>query len=367
MNSTTAAPRELVREDGPTRVVFGEGSARRLSSELDRIGARRALVLATPGRRCDAEELASTLGERSAGVFAEAKQHVPVETARAGRDRARAVRADWVVAYGGGSTVGLAKAIALENDVGIASVPTTYSGSEMTPIWGLTEAGRKRTGKDERVRSRLVIYDPRLTISLPLATTVTSLFNAMAHAVEALYAESPSPEILDSAERSIRSIAVSLRALPRDPEDVTARSEALYGAYLAGVCLSAGVALHHKLCHVLGGTFGLPHAETHTVVLPHAARFNADVAEHAMRRLADSLGVTDGPRGLFDLARETGAPASLEELGLARESLELAADLAVEQPYYNPKPVDRAGALSVLSDAFSGRPPTEFVSGSVRI
>jgi alcohol dehydrogenase class IV len=284
--------------------------------------------------------------------------HVPVEVARAAREEAERAGADGCVAVGGGSTTGLAKAIALASPLPILAIPTTYAGSEMTPIWGLTEGGVKRTGRDLRVLPRTVIYDPELTLTLPAALSATSGMNAIAHCVEALYSKDANPVISLMSEEGIRALAASLPAIVRQSADLEARSQALYGAWLAGCALGAvGMALHHKLCHTLGGAFNLPHAETHTVILPHAAAYNAPAAPEAMSRVARALGRDAAPQGLYDLAASLGAPSSLRELGMPEEGLDRAADLAVENPYYNPRPVTRGGIRALLENAFHGGPP----------
>ncbi|MDE2394100.1 MAG: maleylacetate reductase, partial [Burkholderiales bacterium] len=284
----------FVYQAAPTRVVFGAGALQQLGAEIERLGARRALVLSTPGQRASAERVAQRLGERAAGIFAGAVMHVPIETARAARAEAARLGADCAVAIGGGSTTGLGKAIALESALPILAIPTTYAGSEMTPIWGLTEAGLKKTGRDARVLPRTVIYDPQLTLGLPYALTVTSAINAIAHAAEGLYAADGNPVTALMAEEGIRASAAALAPLQADAQDLAARADALYGAWLCGTVLgSVAMGLHHKLCHTLGGSFNLPHAEVHTVILPHALAYNAPAAPQAMARIARALGAAD--------------------------------------------------------------------------
>jgi alcohol dehydrogenase class IV len=348
----------FVYEALASRVVFGAGSLDKLPEELDKLGAARVLVLCSPEQRAIGAEIVVMLGHRSAGVFDGAMMHVPVEVADAARDRAQRVGADCCVAIGGGSTTGLAKAIALTLGLPILAIPTTYAGSEMTPIWGLTEGGVKKTGRDVRVLPRTVIYDPALTTSLPVALSVASGINAIAHCVEALYSRDANPIVSLIAEEGIRALAAGLPEIHKRPGDLEARAQALYGAWLGGVALGAvGMALHHKLCHTLGGTFNLPHAETHTVVLPHAAAHNAAAAPEAMKRVARALGAGSAPEGLYDLAVSLGAPVSLASLGMRRDQLDQAADLAVLNPYYNPRPVTRQGIREVLENAFEGRRP----------
>ncbi len=357
----TSAPKSVlsfVYEALPARVVFGSGALDTVAEEVARLGASRALVLCTPEQRAMGAEIVLKLGIRSAGVFDGAAMHVPIQVAQAARERAQRVGADCCVAIGGGSTTGLAKAIALTSGLPVLAVPTTYAGSEMTPIWGLTEGGIKKTGRDPRVLPKTVIYDPALTLSLPVSLSATSGINAIAHCVEALYSKDENPIISLIAEEGIRALAAALQEVAKQPENMDARSRALYGAWLGGVSLGAvGMALHHKLCHTLGGTFNLPHAETHTVILPHAIAFNAPAAPEAMNRIARALEAESAATGLYDLAASLGAPVSLASLGLRREHLDQAADLAVQNPYYNPRPVTRAGVRELLENAFEGRRP----------
>ncbi|MFM0395841.1 maleylacetate reductase [Paraburkholderia phytofirmans] len=343
----------------PSRVIFGQGSLDQLGREIDLLGATRALVLATPQQRAQADALAASLGSRAAGVYAEAVMHVPVETARAAREFAARVGADCAIALGGGSTTGLGKAIALETSLPIIAIPTTYAGSEMTPIYGLTEAGVKKTGRDLRVLPKTVIYDPALTTTLPRALSLTSGINAIAHAAEGLYAQDANPIVSLMAEEGIRALGAGLPRVMQDPADPHARADCLYGAWLCGSVLgSVGMALHHKLCHTLGGTFNLPHAEAHTIVLAHVLAYNRDAAPVAMKRIARALHADDAAQAVFDLARDNGAPTALKDIGLKEDDLEVALTLALKNPYWNPRPVERGPLRALLENAFEGRRPT---------
>jgi len=353
--------RDFTYTSQPQRVVFGAGALAHLGREIDALGARRALVLSTPEQRGQAERVAAMLGAQAAGIFDRAAMHVPIETAREAREEARRLGADCAVAIGGGSTTGLGKAIALDSGLPILAIPTTYAGSEMTPIYGITEAGLKKTGKDPRVLPRTVIYDPELSRTLPAGLSVTSGINAIAHAAEGLYAQDGNPVMDLMAEEGIAAIARALPAIRRQPQDLEARGDALYGAWLCGTVLgSVGMALHHKLCHTLGGSFDLPHAEVHTVVLPHAIAFNAPAAPRAMERIARALGTQDAAGGLYRLAKDNGAPVALRDIGMKAEDLDRAAELATSNPYWNPRPFgppQRAGIRALLQRAFDGTPP----------
>ncbi len=342
----------------PSRVVFGRVTLAQLPAELDRLGLKRVLVLATPQQRAEAQSLADRLGGRAAGVFAEAAMHTPVEITERAMAQVRALDVDGTVAVGGGSTIGLGKAIALRSDLPQVAVPTTYAGSEMTPILGETAGGEKRTQRTLKVLPEVVIYDVELTLSLPTTLSATSGLNAIAHAVEALYAPDTNPVVGMMAEEAIGALARGLPRVIAAPRDLEGRSEALYGAWLCGAVLGmVAMSLHHKLCHVLGGSFGLPHAETHAVVLPHATAYNAGHAPEAMTRIARALGTANAARGLHDLARALGAPASLRELGLRESDLDRAAEIASRDPYANPRPIERAGIRRLLGDAWAGDPP----------
>jgi maleylacetate reductase len=345
----------FVHESFPSRVVFRVGALDDLPAEAARLG-KRPLVLSTPGQRGLAERVARLLGRCCPGIYDQAVMHVPLETARAARAEALRLEADCCVAIGGGSTVGLAKAIALELPLPILAVPTTYAGSEMTPIWGITEGGVKKTGRDPRVLPRIALYDPVLTLGLPPGISATSGVNAMAHCVEGLYSENANPIVSLMAEEGIRALGRSLPTIIRAPHDIEARTNALYGAWLGGSVLGAvGMALHHKLCHVLGGTFSLPHAETHAIVLPHVVAYNAAAAPEAMRRIAAALGVDNAARGIFELVRALGAKTALKDIGMPEEGIERAVALATTNPYYNPAPVRADGIRALLRAAYEGK------------
>lgn len=350
---------DFVYNGQPSRVIFGKGSLAQLEAEIDRLGARRALVLCTPEQRAQAEQVAALLGDRAAAIFDKAVMHVPIETARTAREVARELGADCAVAIGGGSTTGLGKAIAMDSGLPILAIPTTYAGSEMTPVYGLTENGLKRTGKDPRVLPRTVIYDPSLTVSLPLEMSITSGMNAIAHAAEGLYAQDGNPVMSLMAEEGIRALAQGMKRIHQAPEDLDARGDCLYGAWLCGTVLgNVGMALHHKLCHTLGGSFNLPHAQTHTIVLPHAIAYN-QAAAPALSRINRALDDHDcsPAAALFKLSSSLGAPTSLKALGLTEADLDRATDIALSNPYWNPRPIEAAGIRQLLQDAYEGASP----------
>jgi alcohol dehydrogenase class IV len=342
------------------KVLFGVGTLDKLAEEARAMRLERLLVLSTPEQASQAEQIASQLGSRCAAVFSQARMHTPIEISGQAVAVAKAARADGVVAVGGGSTTGLGKAIALRTDLPQIVIPTTYAGSEATPILGETADGLKKTIRSAKVLPELVIYDVELTLGLPVAMSVTSGFNAIAHAAEALYAEEASPITRLMAQDGVRALASALPRIAREPGDVEARSDAMYGAWLCGVCLgTVGMALHHKLCHTLGGTFDLPHADLHTVLLPHALAYNLPAAPEAARSLAAALGGGWPPQTLHEMAKSLGAPTSLRAIGMPEAGIAQAAELAVQNPYWNPRPIERDAIQGLLQRAWAGDPPAD--------
>jgi len=218
---------EFVFEPAHSRVVFGAGCIARLPAEADLLGARRILVVRTIARLELYRRVTELLGERVAGTYSRAQVHVPESVAAGAREAALEYGADSILAIGGGSAIGVAKAIAVASDLPIIAIPTTYSGSEMTPLWGITQDGAKRTGRDSRVQPRTVLYDPELTLDLPVEISAASGMNAIAHCVEALYAPDANPVTSWMAEEGIRALAISLPAIMESPRDLTARSDAM--------------------------------------------------------------------------------------------------------------------------------------------
>jgi len=352
--------RSFVHTTGPSRVVFGQGTLSQVRAEAERLGAARVLLLSdgSPALRKDTERLREALGHLAVAEFDGAAMHTPVEVTEQALGLLRERDVDCLVAIGGGSTTGLAKALAVRTDLPQVIVPTTYAGSEVTPVLGETMDGRKVTRSAPAILPETVVYDVELTLGLPLPMSVTSGVNALAHAVEALYSPDATPVTDAMALEAVTAVAHALPALHDDPSDIEARAELLQAAWLAGTCLGAvGMGLHHKLCHTLGGTFGLPHADTHTVVLPHAMAYNAPAAPEAMARIARALGTPDAPTGVYDLIRRVGGPTSLRDLGMAEADLDRAAELATAQPYPNPRELTRSGLADLLGDAWHGRRP----------
>jgi maleylacetate reductase len=292
----------------------------------------------------------------NAAIRAEAVMHVPIETIGATASCARVHNADSIVAFGGGSALDTSKAVGLELSLPVLAVATTYGGAEVTPSYGYTEGGIKKGKRDREMLPKTVIYDPALTVSLPPRVSGPSGINAVAHCVEGLYARDANPVMSLLAVEGIRTIARSLPIVVKEPADMNARTDALYGAWLAGMVLgSVGMAVHHNISHVLGGTFGLIHADAHTVILPHSVAFNRDAAPEAMRAIAEALGATDPVRGIHDLAVKIGAPTSLKEIGMPPDQLDRTARIVVDHAYYNPRPVDFEGIRHLLENAYQGK------------
>lgn len=345
----------------PLRLLMGDDAVAALPAELERLEASRALVISTPGQSSLAAQLSDALGAASAGVFARALPQVPRENVDEAAAVLAAERADAVVTVGGGSAIGLGKALALEarDRLPLLCFPTTYAGSECTRIWGITEGGVKTTGRNVRVAPALIAYVPGWNASLPASVSAASGMNAIAHAVEALYAHDATPASDLVAVESIRALRTSLPGVVADPHDLQARSSALWGAYLAGRALDAtSMGLHHKLCHVLGGSFGLPHASTHAVLLPYAAAYNAPAAPRAMEAIAGALDVASAPIGLWRLGRAIGTPPSLEALGFRAADMARAVDLALQREYPNPRALEASALTEMLEAAVSGAEPT---------
>jgi maleylacetate reductase len=306
----------------PGRIIFGAGCLQSLAEEIDRLGCKRVMVMTTPEQTSQGKMVAELLGDRFAVAFNNATMHVPVDIVDQALVAANNANVDCFVGIGGGSTTGLGKALALRSEHPIVAIPTTYAGSEMTPIWGLTDDGVKKTGRDPRVLPTTVLYDTDLTMSLPTFIAGPSGVNAIAHSVEALYAPDANPVTSLIAEESIRALSQSLPRVVATPDDREARSQALYGAYLAGSALaSTSMSLHHKLCHTLGGSFNLPHAEVHTIILPYATSYNAAAAPEAMSRICRAMDTQEAAQGLYDLNVSIGAKLALEDIGFKDDDI----------------------------------------------
>lgn len=342
----------------PINAIFGAGERHRLRAALDSLGARRPLLAATRAGGERYAEVFAPLGELSPVEFFEAEPHCPVEVVERCRDRYRAGGCDSVVAVGGGSTLGLGKILAAEESATFVAVPTTYSGSEMTPLYGRKIGAEKRVRRDSACRPRLVVYDSELTYSLPARVAATSGMNSLAHAVEALYPQKPDPLTPPLARQALEALRDGLGAIAVGDRSGEALDSALYGGMLGGILVAAcGIALHHQLCHVIGGLFDLPHGETNGVVLPHAVAYNLPAIAAARQTIEAVFGGRAAPRALFDFAGRIGAPQSLRELGMPPDGIEPTVSAMLARGGWNPRPLEREGLERLVRNAFEGRPP----------
>ncbi|MET3614798.1 maleylacetate reductase [Rhizobium aquaticum] len=349
--------RDFVYQSNPSTVVFGAGKRAEAGEWVRKLGRSRALVLSTPHQAGDAKALSQTLGTLSAGIFSGAVMHTPTDVTETAVKALEDAKADCVISFGGGSTTGLGKAIALLTGVTQIAIPTTYAGSEVTPILGQTENGRKTTIRDMKVLPNVVIYDPELTVGLPVPMTVASALNAMAHSMEGLYARDRNPISTMMAIESFRSFKASLPGLIADPHNLDLRAEAQYACWLAGTVLgTVGMALHHKICHTLGGSFDTPHAETHAIMLPYTTAYNNVAVPEQLAPIGEIFGAGAGA-ALYDFAKSLGSPLSLKDIGLTEADLDRAADIAAENPYWNPRPIDRTSIRQLLQNAWAGQRP----------
>lgn len=344
----------------PPRVLFAAGSVQRLAAELDALGARRAVVVTTSGRRALGEQVMGIIGERGAHLLPEAVSQVPGELVDHAYRRCSEVGADSLVSLGGGAATGLAKGIALETGLPIVAVPTTYSGSEMTGYCGITRDGVKRMHESIRMLPSVVIYDARLTLSLPPQVTASSAFNALAHCIDAAYLPTLSPLLEPAAAEGVRIIGQNLLPLLADPLDLDLRSEVLYGAYLSGAVLTGGFALQHGLAHTLGGSFGIEHGLAHAIILPHVTAYLQRAAPMTLAKIADALEASDLAVALFDLLERAGLPTSLKQIGFDRAELDRARDIVLateEDNTESPVPMTAEAVEDIFIRAFSGTRP----------
>ena len=340
------------------KVLFRVGIRHELPKIVEQFGCSSALVLSTSEQFVAAQDLVEKLGNLAGGIFSKAKMHTPIEVTQEALIHAKTIKADCLVSIGGGSTTGLSKAIALHTDLPQIIIPTTYAGSEATPILGQTEAGVKTTLRDPRVLPEIILYDPELVVTLPRQLSVTSGLNAMAHAAEALYAKDRSLKFTELAIEGLQHFVTSLPIVLTDPGDLAARENTLRGAWACGTVLgNVGMALHHKLCHTLGGSFDLPHAQTHAVILPHAIAYNAHAVADLLEPIVVMLDGRDAGQAIWDFAKSLDAPLSLRELGMKESDLENAAEIAANNPYWNPREITREGILQLLYSAWAGSAP----------
>lgn len=338
------------------RVLFGIKISDTIVNELERIGSNRALVLSTPEQSDMAASLAKTIGKGAVGTFTQATMHTPVNVTVEAIAYAKSIGADAVVSVGGGSTIGLGKAIVFNTGLPHIAVPTTYAGSEATPILGQTENGVKTTQSDPKILPNVILYDPELTASLPTAMTVTSALNAIAHAAEGLYAKERTAQLTELGLKGIRAFVDGLPGVLENPFDLKSREQTQYGAWACGTVLGmVGMALHHKLCHTLGGTLNLSHADTHAIILPHAIAYNEVAVPELLAPLAEILNSKSPSQGLWEFANQMGAPLALSDLGVKEGDIEKVVSIASKNPYWNPREITEQGLRVLLLDAMNGK------------
>lgn len=345
----------------PPRILFGRGTVNEIGDEVAFLGCERALVLSTPGRAEMADGVARTIGRRCAGVLPEAVSQVPIELARKARDYATSRGIDCLVAVGGGAAVGLAKGIAYEYKAPIINVSTTYSGSEVTGFCGMTIDGVKRMHISLNMLAHTVIYDPDLTLGLPVPVSVASAMNALAHCVDAVYVPTVNPVTVLAAAEGAKWTATAAVEVAQNPADIDAREKLLYGGYLSGVALTGGFALQHGLAHVLGGTFKIEHGLSHALVLPYVAAYNARYVAEELVPVARALGTDPAGLGgaIYDLLGKLGLPNSLRGIDFKESDLPELVRIAVETDNgYNPAPVTTEAVAEIVENAWLGRRPS---------
>lgn len=342
----------------PAHVIFGYETLDRVRAEVEKLEIKRAIVLTTPGSKEKGNQISELLGSISAGVYPFAKMHTPVNVTEDALTFFHAQKANGIVAIGGGSTIGLGKAIALRTDCPQLVIPTTYAGSEMSPYLGQTENGLKTTITSRKVLPETVIYDVALTHTLPARFTAASGINAIAHAAEALYAKNTNPIVKLIAAEGISVLREALPKVVQNLDDRQGRFNALYGTWLCSIVLGqVSMALHHKICHAIGGSFNLPHADIHANVLPHAIAYNSKAAALAVETIATSIGDQNAALGLYNLNKEIGVYASLKDLGMPESGIEIILDQIMTTPYWNPRKMNRGALNKLLQRVWTGAPP----------
>jgi maleylacetate reductase len=343
----------------PSRVVFGTGAVLRVSDEVARLEKRRVLLVGGgASTRTSFSRVRDALGDMVAGTFGGSTQHVPAHVIDAAVATARAVGADVLISVGGGSATGLGKMLAYTCDLPLIAIPTTYSGSEMTAVWGRITEGRKHTAFDMRVLPRSVVYDAELCVGMPPRLAAASGMNALAHCLEALWSSGANPMTTALAVEGGRRLVSGLPRVVDDPDDVGAHAHNLIGACLAGVAMAqAGMGIHHRSAHVLGGGWQLPHAETHAILLPRSTALVAPRAQGAMHDASRIFDSDDVPTAVFTLLQRLRLPAGLSELDMPEDGLDEAARRIMDATHNDPLVPDVASVRQMLDDAYFGRGP----------
>jgi maleylacetate reductase len=340
----------------PTRMLFGGGTVGEIRAEAFRAGMSRLLILCSKGRRELADFVAALLGDMNVGICDAAVPNMPQEAFDRVCEQLQSSKAESFVALGGGSSIGLAKAVAASTRFPFIGVITTLSGSEMSSKWALGRGLGRKAGNDQRALPTIAIYDPDLIQGLPPRVMAASGMNALAHAVESLYGEDTNPVVQTLAEDSIARLAAHLPQAAADAGNAGARSEALYAAWLAANFRSA-TCIHHVIAQQVRQLFDLDHAQTHAVVLPYALAFNAPAIPAAMEALRRALKTDDPPGAIYELNKIMGLPTSLAAVGMPAERLADAVDVVMKVKGYNPRPYASANVIAILERALAGEPP----------
>jgi alcohol dehydrogenase class IV len=374
-------------------IIFGAGSLAKLGDAVAVYGWKRLMLCTSPSLRKNGTvaRIESALGERLVAVFEDVSPHVQMAQVTQALKLADQCAIDAVIGLGGGSPIGMAKAVSMNLEAkragievaqarypaeppaipGIA-IPTTYAGSEMTPTYGITQemndgSTRKVTTRDDKVTPKLVIYDPELTLDVPPSVTASSGINALAHCIEALYSIRRNPLSTAAALLGIRYISQSLLRCSQQGDDLEARTQMMIGANLGGQCLATvTMGVHHGTCHVLGGTANVPHGIANSIILPHAIRFNLDTVASLIAQAGEAMGIvrdgkSDGQVGealaqaVYTLVGQMGLPQRLRDAGVPEELLPKLAEnmLKSKAVNENPKPVTSVEqAMSLLRAAW---------------
>ncbi len=349
-------------------VIFAPASLTQLGDAIGRFGWQRVLLCTshTMQRNGQVDSIKSSLGDSLVGVFDHVQPHVQDVQVNEVLSLAIEKNIDAVIGMGGGSPIGMAKALGFQSHFPIVAIPTTYAGSEMTPVYGITHTdenpSRKVTVTDPKITPKFVIYDPQLTLDLPPELTASTGINALAHCIEALYSKTCNPLSTAAATNGIRHINNALLDCYRDGKNLDARTEMLLGSHLAGLSLaSVSMGLHHGLCHVLGGSANVPHGIANSIILPHAIRFNAEATATQLLPAAEAMGLpVNGispkvviealAQKIHELIGRMNLPQQLRDAGVAESDIPRLAQLAFQNRTVqnNPKPITDVMQLEQL-------------------
>lgn len=337
--------------------MFGAGRATQVNARLRELGLSSALVVTTESGQRRYAPVIEAMGETVKARFTGAQPHCPIDVAKAALNAYLSAKCDCVVSIGGGSTIGLGKYISVEAGAPHIALPTTLSGSEMTPLFGVLVDGEKRSRREPRALANTVVVDPVLAQSLPMRETATTGMNALAHCIEALYVPKSNPLTSQLALTGIDMLYRALTKLAVEPTDLEARTQAAYGATIGGLMVnSVGIGMHHRICHILGGRFEVPHGESNCVVLPHVLAYNASAVPEACAMMESMMGANPAV-ALQRLVRDLGAPVALSELGVPAERIAAIASEAFHHIDHNPLPVDETAVLKLLQASWAGEEP----------